>query len=250
MATPEQVQTAIENALESARAAAVSVKLPPFWTDRTELWFAQAEAQFTIKNITAEKTKYAYVVTMLDGKTASLAMDIIRAPPEDAYQALKTRLTKSFAISDAEKAARILDMNGLGDNTPSQCLSNMLTLVPDGEEPGFLFREVFLRQLPTDVRTQLAQSTKTGTKADDLRGLASEADKYFSSMGSRISAISDVSFDDSNINAVSNRQICFYHSKFGEKATKCRQPCNFRTASKPTTTSNQGNFRPGRGHSN
>ena len=46
-----------------------------------------------------------------------------------------------------------------------------------------------LRQLPNDIQTQLAQSTKTGTGVDDLRALASEADKYFSSMGSRISAV-------------------------------------------------------------
>ena len=56
MATAEEVQ----NALGAAMAAAVSVKLPPFWPDKTDLWFAQAEAQFTIKNITTEKTKYAY----------------------------------------------------------------------------------------------------------------------------------------------------------------------------------------------
>ena len=50
-----------------------------------------------------------------------------------------------------EKAAKILDMDGLGDRTPSQCLTVMLNLVPTGQDPGFLFQEVFLRQLPTDA---------------------------------------------------------------------------------------------------
>jgi heptaprenylglyceryl phosphate synthase len=89
-------QAHVQNALDTAVAAAVSVKLPPFWPDKTELWFAQAEAQFTIKNITAEKTKYAYVVTMLDSQMAAQAMDIIRTPPEAPYTALKARLTKAF----------------------------------------------------------------------------------------------------------------------------------------------------------
>jgi hypothetical protein len=138
-------------------AAAVSIKLPPFWPDKTDLWFAQAEAQFTIKNITAEKTKYSYVVTMLDSKTAAQVMDIIKDPPGDAFEVLKTRLTAAFAITDSEKATRILDTNGLGDNIPSQLLSTMLMLVLDGApEPGFLFREVFLKKLPTEIRTQLA----------------------------------------------------------------------------------------------
>ena len=42
MATAEEVQ----NAIGTAMAAAVSVKLPPFWPDKTDLWFVQADAQF------------------------------------------------------------------------------------------------------------------------------------------------------------------------------------------------------------
>ena len=236
----ERVQ-ALENALKEseARVSAVSVKLPPFWPDKAVLWFAQAEAQFLLRNITADKTKFAHVMTMLDSKTAEFAMDIIQAPPEDdAYGALKTRLTGAYAISDDEKAERLLDMNGIGDKTPSQCLSGMLMLVPDGQEPGFLFRKIFLRQLPVEIQTHLAQTTKTGTKAADLRELALEADKYFASTGSRISSVSDMSVaEDPNVNAVSNRRFCFYHAKFGEKATKCRQPCDFKTSSRPGMTS-------------
>ena len=60
-------------------------------------------------------------------------------------------------------------MDGLGDKTPSQCMTLMLNLVPTGEEPGFLFRELFLRQLPSETRTQLVQSTNTGTSKEALR---------------------------------------------------------------------------------
>ena len=80
-------------------------------------------------------------------------------------------------------------MDGLGDRTPTQCLATMLNWVPEGEEPGFLFREHFLRQLPAQVRTSLAQTTKTGSSREDLEELAEEADRYFRSMGARISAI-------------------------------------------------------------
>ena len=185
-------------------------------------------------------------------------MDIIEAPPSaDAYGALKTRLTGAYAISEVEKAERLLNMNGLGDKTPSQCLSSMLMLVPKGQEPGFLFRQLFLRQLPGEVRTQLAQSTKTSTKVEDLRGLASEANKYFASAGARISLVSEASYIDKglspNVNAAVNRQLCFFHRRFGKNAKKCEQPCTWvKTTSRlPTTstntTSNPGNFQPGRG---
>ena len=254
----EEVKGAIEAALETARTSAVSVKLPPFWPDKAGLWFAQAEAQFNIKGITVDKTKFSYVVSMLDTKNAAHAMDIIETPPDnDAYGTLKTRLTTAYNISDSEKANRILNMDGLGDKTPSECLSDMLMLVPKGQEPGFLFRQVFLRLLPAEIQTQLAQTTKTGTTATILRELAAEADKYFASTGARITSVSGTSYTDKGgspiVNATSTRQLCFYHRKFGKNAKKCQRPCDWVTklpASSTTTMSNQGNSQPGRRLSN
>ena len=275
MATQEQVRAAIDAALDAdraARAAAVSVKLPPFWPNKAKLWFAQAEAQFQVKGITAEKTMYAYVMLRLDYRTAEQAMDIIEKPPAaDPYTTLKTRLTKAFALSDSEKADRILDMNGLGDKTPSQCLSSMLLLVPQAEaqDPGFLFRQVFLRQLPSDVRSHLAQTTKTGTTSAILRELAADADKFFSSTGSRVASVSPPvvlpppqAQMEAEVGAVSNQggspqhrsrgpvrgpkpsyTLCFYHARFGDKARSCIQPCQFKTLP-------SGNSQPGRKSSN
>ena len=98
-ATQAQVQEAIAAALEAdraARVAAVSVKLPPFWPEKTRLWFAQAEAQFDIKGITVEKTKYSYVVSMLDTKTCEQAMDIIVMDTQlSTYNQKKTMVFKS-----------------------------------------------------------------------------------------------------------------------------------------------------------
>ena len=37
----------------------------------------------------------------------------------------------------------------------------MLMLVPSGQDPGFLLRELFLRQLPREIQNHLAQTTNT-----------------------------------------------------------------------------------------
>ena len=45
---------------------AVSLKLPTLWTSQPEVWFTQAEAQFTLRGITADETKYFYILASLD----------------------------------------------------------------------------------------------------------------------------------------------------------------------------------------
>ena len=37
-------------------AANVSMKLPTFWPDMAEVWFAQADTQFVIRNLTVSKS--------------------------------------------------------------------------------------------------------------------------------------------------------------------------------------------------
>ena len=52
-----------------AKVSTVSLKLPPFWPNKTTLWFAHAEAQLHLRGITVDKTKFAHVLTMLDSST-------------------------------------------------------------------------------------------------------------------------------------------------------------------------------------
>ncbi|GFR67612.1 transposon Ty3-G Gag-Pol polyprotein [Elysia marginata] len=44
-------------------------------------WFAQTEAQFALRGITADETKYYHVVAALDAATASRSLAVISSPP-------------------------------------------------------------------------------------------------------------------------------------------------------------------------
>ena len=146
------------NDQDTHEANAVSIKLPTFWPQRAQIWFVQAEAQFTIKGITADVTKYSYVTASLDQDTATRVLDILTNPPiTNKYETLKQRLIDNYKLSEREAASRILDIGGLGDSKPSELLDKMLAIVPPGKEPGFLFKEVFLRQLPAEVQSLVTQ---------------------------------------------------------------------------------------------
>lgn len=203
-----------------AEANAVSIKLPTFWPQHAQIWFAQAEAQFQIKGITTDLTKYSYLTASLDQDTAVRVLDILTNPPAaNKYDTLKARLTDTYTLSEREAASRILDINGLGDSKPSELMDKMLALVPSGKEPGFLLKEVFLRQLPTEVQSILTQHEYAS-----LRDLAKAADKHFLSTGMTINATSKI---QKPTRKSDNKDICWYHEKYGNKAKKCLDPCKF-----------------------
>ena len=140
---------------------AVSIKLPTFWTAQPHVWFQQAEAQFTIRNITADQTKYAYIVAAMDQDTASRLLDLLaHTPTDDKYETIKTRLLKTFGLSRRVRANKLLNMEDLGDRMPSALMDEMLSLLDD-HQPCMLFEQLFLNKMPDHIRLQLADADFT-----------------------------------------------------------------------------------------
>ncbi|CAI5649840.1 unnamed protein product [Oreochromis niloticus] len=133
------------------------------------------EAQFALRGISADDTKYHQVVASLDPLATRRALTLLRDPPaRGKYAALKELLLRRYALSDAERAEKLLSLSGLGGGTALELMERMLSFLgPD--DGGFLFAHIFLRQLPAAVRAGLANSPLLGTK--DYRSLAEDADR-------------------------------------------------------------------------
>ena len=143
----------------------VALKLPTFWVTSPSAWFAQAEAQFALRNISQDDTKYYYVVASLDSATATRALSVIAQPPQaNKYVCLKTFLTSAFGLSEEERASALLGLRGLGDRKPSELMDSMLSLLGD-HKPCFLFKHIFMQQLPDHVRIPLASSNTADYRA-------------------------------------------------------------------------------------
>lgn len=211
----------------------VSLKLPTFWTSCPEAWFCHVEAQFEIRKITVDDTKYHYVVAALDSNTATRALSILISPPAaDKFKSLKTFLLSAYGLSESERADALFNLTGLGDSKPSELMDKMLGLL-GSHKSCFLFRHLFLQQLPEYVRVPLANSTET-----DLRQLSLNADKLYLSGKQQIQAVEDPKY---RLAPPKESQLCWYHRKFGDKATRCQPPCS-RNGSANT---NSGNGRQG-----
>ena len=206
--------------------SAVSLKLPTFWSNQAEVWFAQTESQFAIREIKKEQTKYHYVVSALDQETAVRVLDIIQKPPsDDPYTALKTRLIGTFTLSETERANKLLNLPALGDQKPSTLMDQMLGLLGD-HQTCFLFCQIFLNKLPDRIRSVLVHS-----KVQDSRELATAADRLYESYSTSESSlgINKVTSDKKarkQKERKPSRGMCFYHARFGDKAHRCESPCN------------------------
>ena len=207
---------------------AVAVKLPTFWPKDPESWFFQAEAQFRIRNITEEDTKYWHVVSVLDQETACKVRHFLRNPPDkDKYTALKDKLHYVFESSHLERALQILNINSLGDRRPSELLEDMYALLPEGATEDFLFKYKFISLLPEPVRNAVSLETK-----GSLREIAKVADKVWASSNINTSQVAQVD-DGPEIDRVFRQggaihsPLCWFHLEYGKKATRCVQPCSY-----------------------
>jgi len=108
-----ELQTA--SSADTRAIHAVSVKVPPFWPTRPEVWFSLLESQFATKNITTDDTKYHHAVTGLDKATAEeISAFLLNPPAEQKYEGLKSILISTFGLTQSEKDTQLLSISGLG----------------------------------------------------------------------------------------------------------------------------------------
>ncbi len=182
---------AVAAAAPTPTVAAVSIKIPPFWPADPEVWFAQVEAQFATRAITAQKTQFDYVVSSLSPEFAAEVRDLIITPPADnPYATLKAELFKRTAASAQRKLQQLISGEELGDRKPTQLLRRMQQLLGDhlgaGADANAFLRELFLQRLPPNVRMVLASADA----ATDLSRLADMADKIVEVATPPVAAIS------------------------------------------------------------
>jgi len=241
--------------------ARISVKLPPFWHARPELWFAQIESQFITAGITVESTKFHTVVASIEGSILTQVSDLImNMPDENPYSALKKRLLEEFSVSEQKRLKKLLQEMDLGDLRPSQLLREMKNLAGTQVDDALL-KSMWMTRLPSHMRAIISVSSepldKIATMADKIAEvndghavqevrLSSSNSSSDVSLQQQISQLTKeiaglkVQWQRSRSRSRSNSRsrnftkdrgesntkgLCWYHRKFGINAKKCKEPC-------------------------
>ena len=260
-----EVESQVSDALHHS---AVSVKIPPFWLNDPALWFLQFEAQFSLKNISSQLTKFHYIVSSLEPQVALHVRTLILNPPAaDPYDALKTALLQSFTPSDQSRLQQLFSTNSLGDMKPTELYLRIQRLLGDSVVDETILRNLFLLRLPVFIRTSLAAmqdkplsqlvqiadtlveiatpsiaalrpTPRTQSTCESCTRLARELEHIQSKLLAleeavkpqtqlRVARTRSPSPYPMVSSSPSRQEVCWYHDRFGSKATKCQPPCKF-----------------------
>lgn len=136
----------------------VSVKIPQFYSENPEWWFAQVESAFSVAGIIRDDTKCGYVVANLDKTAFPLVWGVISSlPTQGKYDAIKSRIINAYAEINVSKLRRLLRGQELGEDRPSVFLERMKTLAA-GRCNDDVLKLIFMEQMPETIRGILAIS--------------------------------------------------------------------------------------------
>lgn len=245
------------------------LKLPPFWKENPNLWFGQVEMSFALNKITSDTTKFRHVVVNIDQSMLPYLSDLVeQPPPEGKYDAVKKRIIDTFAESTETKLRRLLRGTNVTDEKPTRILQKLRNFA--GKEcSDSILRTIFMEHLPENVRTHLVidqtsdlsklalQADKiidvmrpTSTDINAINKSEAQSTAAFAELQKNMTSITrdlaalhrrlDGNKTDDRSRGRSksrnrtrddNPDLCYFHARFGEKARKCRDPCNFKKKS-------------------
>jgi hypothetical protein len=102
-----------------AKFSRVALRLPPFYAEEPDMWFASVEAQFTLAGIAEENTKLYYVHSQLDHRYVKEVRDIVTSPSQqEPYTKLKTELLNRLSRSKEKRTRQLLTCEEMSDRNP------------------------------------------------------------------------------------------------------------------------------------
>lgn len=160
-----------QNQQRTAVIQRVGLKIPPFWEESPDIWFAQIEAQFQTTQVTTDQSKFNAVVGAIESKILTQVADAVLKPPAtDRYKNLKEKILEAFSESEHKKMTKLLENIAIGDQKPSMLLNEMRRL-STADITEDLLKTLWLKRLPTQIRIMLS------TNEAALPELAKIADK-------------------------------------------------------------------------
>ncbi|VDM16139.1 unnamed protein product [Hydatigera taeniaeformis] len=219
--------------------APTRIRLPAFWPDQVQLWFAACEAQFAAYGIHNQHARYSCVLALLKPEDCSLLSDLILNPDLTLpYDRLKAALIQRSLTAQWRSARK---------ETPSAIVHRirhaLYEKAVDADETAL--KEMIIPFLPPAVRSVLepvkeaASLDQLAQMADRVMAMKMEGEALEAAFGEMVSQQQQQVWrqrpgrfrrrsTSRRPRTPSQRQfICEYHMRFGEQAKHCHPPCDY-----------------------
>jgi hypothetical protein len=246
---------------QEAAAATTAVCLPDFHADSQQCWFDCLDFTFATANITQSITKFHWAMSKLPFSLIPTVRPLSRDPTAvaDPYKELKELLLRSYGLSDEQRTSKWLDYPMCsGETRPSVLWDNLTALQPATikEAQTALFLRKMPRHISALINTRSFDTTEEMIQRCNALWMSQtpeEAASAAAAAGSwqhstlrnacrspspyrRKTPDGDKSGDKSGrrhsptpgaAKGGRNDGLCFYHSRFGNKAHKCEKGCTY-----------------------
>ena len=251
---PNQAETEQTN---HAAAAAQVTKLPPFSTSDPLAWFFRAETLFWLRHIiTSNKQSDLVLESLPDDVFGQMSDWLMSFSGNIPYDQLKAGLLERFSLTPSARARRIIASSSqpIGDQRAHSSWNEFQALArlpadTNGESKSLdMLRELWLLKLPATVRAAIPEASTMMMKdlLSRVVGLLDSNNALTHIQSAFTTTHEEESIHDESAAALNNRRIqtqryqptsrrreatqpkvCYYHSRFGQKARKCEQPSTF-----------------------
>ena len=222
---------------EDPVAHSVAVQLPTFNRLAPSAWFHLADANFHLRGIVKNETKYWYVVSKLDPDTLQkLSAFLAKKRGEDPYAEVRALLCQTYEPKMEQMLNTLLAVKDLGDERPSEYALELRRLLGNATLDDILKR-LFVRSMPKNIANAI--SSHNDDSFDSLARAADKAWALSSAAGASVNAVSESKTSLGNRNRAGRQQpgksggkdcknitLCRFHVKWGDAAKRCLPACS------------------------
>lgn len=153
-------------------AQAVTIKAPAFMETSVPGWFTILEAQFHLRHITSDVTKFYSVISALPAEVVAKLPNALIVATEPNYKELKEAVLNMHEKTKPELLERLMKTTSISGR-PSVYLQEMLTTASSIGVTDDIVRHKFLQALPNTIAPVIASQkdlnlTQLGRLADEL----------------------------------------------------------------------------------
>jgi hypothetical protein len=251
-------QEPISNVNTAPRAR--EIKLPPFEEDMSQIWFNQAEAYLRLTNVQDRTFWFYYVQWALSTLQKKLVQNLLSVPtpPINANDQLKDRLLQLYEQREKDRCRKYFAMPPLSGRRPSELAVDLMALCPQQDVDWDTIKYMFLFRLPPTMKALLGEYNPS-----TLTELVARADALLDAEAARdntvAAAVEESTVATAGVAAPSSSWkrkadfkkknpakkqhgdsggdndpgpwkdmgLCWTHYNFGNKAHKCKPPCNW-----------------------